>query len=149
MKLDAAGTGPFELREHARDDTLLARNLSWWGADLGLGPGVEQIELLSTDGGGSRADELVAGSVEVADGLGPATLRRIGRDPLLEAIGGRGTGLGIERSVRGIDSADADQSLADAWLTALRWRGARPVYGPGVPTVLFGPSWPWRAGAVS
>jgi peptide/nickel transport system substrate-binding protein len=120
VKLDAAGTGPFELREHGKGDTLLARNLSWWGADVGLGPGVEQIEMLEVDGGHRRADELIDGSVEVADGLGPATLRKIEREPLLATVRGGRRGLGIERSVRGIDSPDADQSLADAWLTDLR-----------------------------
>ena len=41
-------------------------------------------------------------------------------DPLLALVGGGGAAIGIQRSVRGIDSAAADQALADVWLTDLR-----------------------------
>lgn len=120
VKLGATGTGPFEPREGDPGTTLLARNLSWWGADLGLGPGVEQIELLQVDDPRDRADDLLDGSVEVADDLGRATAARLKRDPLATLVRGGGAVIGVERSVRGIESAEVGQPLADVWLTNLR-----------------------------
>ena len=110
------GTGPFELREREVDRTLLARNPAWWGVPLGLGPGLDQIELIDDEGG---VEQLLAGTVEVATDLDPAEARRVSADPLL-ALVRRGGTLGMERSVRGIESAEIDQPLADAWLTDLR-----------------------------
>lgn len=120
VKLGSTGTGPFELRERDGGTTLLARNLSWWGADLGLGPGVEQIVLLEIEGGAQRADELIDGSVDIADALDGIAVARVKRDLLLTIVGGARQTLGMSRAVRGVESADADQALADAWLTTLR-----------------------------
>ena len=41
------------------------------------------------------------------------------RRTLIAGLGGAAT-VGMERSVRGLDSASATQSLADVWLTDLR-----------------------------
>ena len=120
IKLGGTGTGPFELRESGPGTTLLARNVSWWGADLGLGPGVEQVELQDQDDSGQRADDLIDGSVEVAENLDAAAAKRVERDPLSTLVRGGGSVLGMARSVRGIDSTTAAQSLADVWLTNLR-----------------------------
>ena len=111
-----SGTGPFELRERETGRTLLARNPAWWGTPLGLGPGVDQIELIDDE---EAVEQLLAGTVEVAAELDPAAARRVGADPLLTIVRRGGT-LGMERSVRGIESAQMDQPLADAWLTDLR-----------------------------
>lgn len=114
------GTGPFELRERARDRLLLARSSEWWGTPLGVGPGLERLELLVVAGELDRLAMLAEGEVAAADELGPLTARALRRQPLVTAVRGGGAKLGLERSVRGIDSASPTQSLADAWLTQLR-----------------------------
>jgi len=114
------GTGPFELRERAGDRTLLARNIQWWGTPIGLGPGVDQIELTDLRDPRLRVDGLVGGSFEVADELDAELARTVEADPLLTVVRGGGAVLGMERSVRGIETAQADQPLADAWLTDIR-----------------------------
>lgn len=114
------GTGPFELREREGDRTLLARNAGWWGTSLGLGPGVDQVELTDLRDGRLRVDGLVGGSFEVADGLDPDLSRTVQGNPLLTVVRGGGSVLGLERSVRGIESAEPDQPLADVWLTDIR-----------------------------
>lgn len=120
IRLGSSGTGPFELRERDGGRTLLARNASWWGSKLGLGPGVDQIELLAVDEVALRIDQLKAGSVEVATELDPTSSREIKADPLLAVVRSGGSILGLERSVRGIESALDDQALSDVWLTDLR-----------------------------
>lgn len=120
IRLGGTGTGPFELREGDPGTILLARNVSWWGADLGLGPGVEQVELQEEDDSGRRADDLIAGGVEVAEDLDATAAARVDRDPLSTLVRSGGSVLGIARSVRGIESATAAQPLADVWLTNLR-----------------------------
>lgn len=117
---EGSGTGPFELREREPGRTLLARKASWWGTRLGLGPGVDQIELVDAGGRGARAGQLREGTVEMADDLAGRSARLVRADPLLTLVVGRGAKVGIERSVRGIESGESDQSLADVWLTDLR-----------------------------
>ncbi|MBA2522669.1 MAG: hypothetical protein H0V25_04975 [Solirubrobacterales bacterium] len=120
LRPNAAGTGPFELRESEPGRTLLARNASWWGSRLGLGPGVDQIELTEVDDRRSRGEQLENGAVELADDLGAPIARTVAEDPLLTVVGNAGALLGVERSVRGVESAADDQPLADVWLTDLR-----------------------------
>ncbi len=120
ITVGGTGTGPFELRERSADRTLLARNAAWWGTPLGLGPGVDQLELIDVAGDEARVEQLESGSVEVAAVLDPELARSVLRNPLLSVVRGGGFALGMERSVRGISSADVEQSLADAWLTDLR-----------------------------
>lgn len=114
------GSGPFELREREAGRTLLARNATWWGSPVGLGPGVDQLEVLDVGSGRVRVDQLVSGAVEVAAALAPDLSRRVLANPLLTVVRGGGSALGMERSVRGIETAEIDQSLADAWLTDVR-----------------------------
>jgi len=117
---EAGGTGPFEFRGRDGGTVLLARNAGWWGTALGLGPGIDQIELTSDPVPGHRFAELLGGTVDVADELGAAAIDRIEAAPLLTAVQGAAATIGVERSVRGIDTATAVQSLADVWLTDLR-----------------------------
>ena len=115
-----SGTGAFELREHETGRTLLARNAGWWGTPLGLGPGVDQIELADIEGGEERVGQLASGSVDVAAALTPRLAREVAGNPLLTVVRGGGSALGMERSVRGIETTEAEQPLADVWLTDIR-----------------------------
>ncbi len=120
LQLDAAGSGPFEYRGREGGSLLLARNAGWWGSALGLGPGIDQVDLSVDPSPGHRLAALLSGTVEIADDLGRVAADRIASAPLLTTIAGTGAVVGIERSVRGIDKASASQSLADVWLTELR-----------------------------
>jgi len=116
--LPRSGTGPFELRERDADAMVLARNTAWWGADHGLGPGVDQIELRWVASPGERFDLLRDGTVQVAD-LVPSQLAAVRADPLLTALERGASPLGAERSVRGIPAAVPAPSLSAAWLTGI------------------------------
>lgn len=120
IAISASGSGPFELREPGPSGALLARNVDWWGSPLGLGPGVDRIILTTVELRSSRVDRLIAGEVEVADQLNPAAANEIATQPLLTERGEGPLRIGLERSVRGIDSPATDQSLADLWVTTLR-----------------------------
>jgi peptide/nickel transport system substrate-binding protein len=114
-----SGTGPFELRERSADRLLLARNTEWWGAERGLGPGIDQLELLAVPDPAERLAMLRDGSARVAY-LEPSQLEAARRDPLLTAIPERGRdGLGIERSVRGIPPRQPAPPLNGAWITGI------------------------------
>ena len=116
-----SGTGPFELREQSDSETLLARNELWWGGDrFELGPGVDRIELVTERGELDRVTALEDSDVQIADELGPLSSARLRSDPLLTSVRGREVKIGLSRSVRGLDAAGIDQSLADVWLTNLR-----------------------------
>jgi peptide/nickel transport system substrate-binding protein len=112
-----SGTGPFELRESDRDGVVLARNLAWWGAGHDLGPALDQVELRVVPPVTDRLALLRAGDVQVAERLGPDETRIARRDPLLEVMGGPEEALGLERSVRGIDSATEIPSFSELWVT--------------------------------
>ena len=114
------GTGPFELRERESERVLIARNVGWWGTRVDLGPGVDQIEFRIVPTARERLALLRRGTAQVADSLPPPATAEIRRDPLLTYVDGAGrTVLGLERSVRGIDSASEIESLSDVWLTTV------------------------------
>ena len=116
----AAGTGPFELHRRDRQRVLLARNASWWGTRHELGPGVELIDLRFTPGADRRLGLLRRGTVEVAEGLGPAQVTALHRDPLLtDQAGAAGTSVGLERSVRDFESTPGAPILSQVWLTTV------------------------------
>ena len=116
----AAGTGPFELHRRDPQGVLLARNASWWGARHELGPGVELIDLRFTPGGDRRLGLLRHGTVQVAEGLDPAQVTALRRDPLLtHQPGAAGTSVGLERSVRDFESAPGVPILSQVWLTTI------------------------------
>jgi ABC-type transport system substrate-binding protein len=117
-RMDRSGTGAFELRERERGTIVVARNVEWWGTRAGLGPALDQIEFRVSPSVRERVLQLRSGTVRVADSLPPSAGRRIRRDPLLTYVTGTGERvLGLERSVRGIDSASAVDSLSQVWLT--------------------------------
>ncbi len=74
----------------------------------------------STRGPVSGSPSCSAGPSRSPTTSGATPIDRIEAAPLLTAVAGRGATVGLERSVRGIDSATAVQSLADVWLTDLR-----------------------------
>lgn len=120
------GTGPFELFGRSASTRVLARNTSWWGlaADVDIGPALEQIEIRTEPSAELRLALLDAGDAQLADELGPEQARLAAADPLLSVLRGRGrTWLGLERSVRGVESAERIPSLASAWLTTLTTAG--------------------------
>lgn len=113
------GTGPFEVRERGEGRLLLARNTEWWGADRGLGPGVDQIEFRAVAGGSAeRARLLATGAVQVASAIAPAVRVEIRDDPLLTVIPAPG-GLAAERSVRGIPPGARAPALNQLWRTTI------------------------------
>ena len=116
--MDRSGTGPFELRERARGTIVVARNVGWWGSRIGLGPALDQVEFRVAPSARERLALLRGGTAQVADSLRPAARSAIRRDPLLTYVAGDGTRiLGLERSVRGIESASAIEPLSQVWLT--------------------------------
>ena len=99
---------------------MIARNAGWWGTPANLGPALDQVEFRVVPADPERLALLRRGTVQVADSLPSDAVREIRGEPLLTFVGGSGAGvLGLERSVRGIDSASAIESLSEAWLTTV------------------------------
>jgi peptide/nickel transport system substrate-binding protein len=117
---DRTGTGAFEVRQRGSRGVLIARNVRWWGTRHELGPAVDQVELRAVRGAAERLTLVRRGQAQVAQRLGPRQVASLRRDPLLTALPGRGgTALGLERSVRGIDSAERIPALSGVWLTRI------------------------------
>lgn len=114
-----SGTGPFELQERLSGRLRLERSLTWWGSGAGLGPALDAVVFVRARGEAERLRLLRDGDAQVADPLAPAALAAIESDPLLTAVPGPGGGLGLESSVRGIDSAAGVPLLSRVWLTTL------------------------------
>ena len=118
--LPGTGTGPFELREVSATELLLARNTAWWGSARRLGPALEQVVLRIEPSAPVRLALLDAGEVQAADELDAKQAEFARANPLLTALPGpRGKWLALERSVRGIDSADEVPALSEAWITTV------------------------------
>jgi peptide/nickel transport system substrate-binding protein len=116
------GTGAFELRGRDGSQVLLAKNTDWWGgtAKVELGPALDQIQLRITPSSSLRLAMLDGGDAELADELAPQEAGQARRDPLLSVLPSTGgTFLGLERSVRGVDSGREIPALSSAWLTVL------------------------------
>jgi ABC-type transport system substrate-binding protein len=120
-RTDRSGTGPFELRERSADGPIvLARNTGWWGTRLELGPALDELEFEVVPGRSERVATLIQAGAQVADSLQASDIPELRADPLLTYVRARdGTVLGLERSVRGIDSATAVDSLSGVWLTVV------------------------------
>jgi peptide/nickel transport system substrate-binding protein len=115
-----SGTGPFELFERLSGRVRLKRSLTWWGAGVGLGPALDSVVFVRARSDAERLRLLQDGDAQVADPLGPGALAAIEADPLLTAVPGPGGGVGLESSVRGIDSAVGVPLLSRVWLTTLK-----------------------------
>jgi peptide/nickel transport system substrate-binding protein len=115
-----SGTGPFELEERLSGRVRLTRDVNWWGTRAGLGPALDTVVFVRAPGEQERLRLLGDGDAQVADPLSATGLAAIAGDPLLAGIPGPGGGLGLESSVRGIDSAAAIPLLSRVWLTSLR-----------------------------
>lgn len=114
------GTGPFEIRQRNASLALLARNTTWWGsaAKVELGPALDQIVLRATPSPSLRLALLDAGDAQLADALDRERAQQARNDPLLSVLPSvEGTFLGVERSVRGVDSGRDIPLLSSAWLT--------------------------------
>ena len=114
-----SGTGAFESAGGESGHVELSRFAGWWGSQAGLGPALDGVMFVAAPGAPQRLQLLQDGSVQVADPLGPAGLRAVAANPLLTTVGGPGSGIGLEGSVRGIDSAQAVPLLSGVWLTRL------------------------------
>jgi ABC-type transport system substrate-binding protein len=115
----ASGTGPFEPRERDADGLLLARDTGWWGAERGLGPGVDQLELRVVTDPNERLELLGEGVVRVAE-LKRRQLADVRANPLLTVVRqGDGRAVGIERSVRGLPPGEPVPALNAVWIAGL------------------------------
>jgi peptide/nickel transport system substrate-binding protein len=115
-----SGTGPFEAGPRGPGRLLLTRFPGWWGSPLGFGPALDAVTFVVAPQPAQRLRLLQAGTVQAAEPLGPASLHAAEADPLLATVGGPVTGLGLEGSVRGIDSVRSVPVLSGVWLTRLR-----------------------------
>jgi peptide/nickel transport system substrate-binding protein len=114
-----SGTGAFEAGPSGPGRQMLSRFAGWWGSPMGLGPALDGVTFVLAPQPSQRLRLLKEGGVQVADPLGPPGLRAVRSDPLLDAVGGPVSGMGLEGSVRGIDSALAIPVLSSVWLTRL------------------------------
>ena len=113
----ASGTGAFEVREREGGRLLMARNADWWGSEKGLGPALDQLEFIVSATSVERVELLGEGEAQAASELDRAALRAVATDPLLSTI--EESGIGIERSVRGIPPEEKVPSLNGMWRTSL------------------------------
>jgi len=116
----ASGTGPFELGSKGPARLMLSRFAGWWGSPMGLGPALDAVSFVVAPQLEQRLRLLQEGTVQVADPLDRAGLHVAETDPLLATVGGPLKGIGMEGSVRGIDSGVTIPALAGVWLTRLR-----------------------------
>ncbi len=117
--LAGAGTGAFQPGPAGPGRMMLSRFAGWWGSRMGLGPSLDGVTFVVAHQPSQRLRLLRDGVVQVADPLGPSELRFANSDPLLETAGGPPGGIGLEGSVRGIDSAEEIPILSGVWLTRL------------------------------
>jgi len=114
-----SGTGAFEPGPSGPGRQMLSRFAGWWGSPMRLGPSLDGLTFVVAPRANQRLRLLQEGAVQVADPLGASALRRVAADPLLDTVGGPVSGIGVEGSVRGIDSTSAVPVLSSVWLTRL------------------------------
>ena len=120
--LGGPGTGPFQLSQLGSGRIALARYAGWWGTPLGLGPALDVVDFQAAPSEAERLALLQTGGAQVAEGLSAATIAKVRHDPLLTALPGR-AGIGMQRSVRGVDSAEP-VSFSGVWLTTIESAGS-------------------------
>jgi peptide/nickel transport system substrate-binding protein len=114
-----SGTGAFQMGPRGPARQVLSRFAGWWGSPMGLGPSLDGVTFILAPQPSQRLRLLQEGAIQVADPLRAAGLRAAASDPLLDTVGGPLSGIGLEGSVRGIDSAVAIPVLSGVWLTRL------------------------------
>jgi peptide/nickel transport system substrate-binding protein len=114
-----SGTGAFEPGPSGPGRRMFSRFAGWWGSPIGLGPSLDGLTLIVAPRASQRLRLLQEGTVQVADPLDAPGMRAARTDPLLDTVGGPLAGIGLEGSVRGIDSAGAIPVLSSVWLTRL------------------------------
>jgi peptide/nickel transport system substrate-binding protein len=114
-----SGTGAFVPGGGGPGRLELSRFAGWWGSPIGLGPALDGVTFVAAPLPEQRFRLLSEGRVQIADPLDAAGLRAAAADPLLNAIGGPQSGIGMEGSVRGLSSVSAVPALAGVWLTRL------------------------------
>jgi peptide/nickel transport system substrate-binding protein len=114
-----SGSGAFQPVAGGPARLELSRYAGWWASSMGLGPALDGITFVAAPKPGQRLRLLADGAVQVADPLDAAGLRAARANPLLNAVGGPGSGIGLEGSVRGISSARSVPALSGVWLTRL------------------------------
>jgi peptide/nickel transport system substrate-binding protein len=114
-----SGTGAFEAGPISSERIELTRHAGWWGTPLGLGPSFDGVTFLLAPHAAERLRLLREGTAQIADPLDSAGLRAAKADPLLGTVGGPASGIGVERSVRGIASARTIPLISEIWLTRL------------------------------
>jgi peptide/nickel transport system substrate-binding protein len=114
-----SGTGAFQAGGSGAGRLQLSRFAGWWGSSMGLGPALDGVTFVVAPQPGQRLRMLSDGTVQIADPLSRAGLRAVEADPLLTAVGRPGAGIGMEGSVRGIESARVVPVLSGVWLTRL------------------------------
>jgi peptide/nickel transport system substrate-binding protein len=114
-----SGTGAFQAGPSGPGRRMLSRFAGWWGSPMGLGPSLDGVTFVLAPRQSQRVRLLQDGTVQVADSLRPAALRVVSSDSLLDTVGGPLSGIGVEGSVRGIDSAQTIPVLSSVWLTRL------------------------------
>jgi glutathione transport system substrate-binding protein len=117
--LPTSGTGPFQASPGEPGRLELSRYTAWWGSPLGLGPALDSVSFQRAGTSATRLRLLQNGTAQVADPLDRVGLQAAATDPLLDTVGGPASGIGLEGSVRGIDSARAVPLLSRVWLTDL------------------------------
>jgi peptide/nickel transport system substrate-binding protein len=117
--VSGSGTGAFQPGAGGPARLELSRFAGWWGSRMGLGPALDGVTFVAAPHPDQRLRMLTDGTVQVADPLDAVGLSAAQSDPLLNTVGGRGSGLGMEGSVRGISSAGAVPVLSGVWLTRL------------------------------
>jgi ABC-type transport system substrate-binding protein len=113
------GTGAFQPVAGGPARLELSRFAGWWGSRMGLGPALDGVTFVAAPKPDQRLRLLAGGAVQVADPLDASGLRAARTNPLLNAIGGPRSGIGMEGSVRGISSAGSLPLLTGVWLTRL------------------------------
>lgn len=114
-----SGTGPFQLEARSGSRLELARSAAWWGSPEGLGPALDAVRFVRAPTAAERVELLASGDAQVVEPLDGAGLRLVADDPLLDLERIDGTPVGLEASVRGLESPSVVPLLSGVWLTRI------------------------------
>lgn len=78
------GTGPFKFKEWKRNDSItLVKNEEYWQEGL---PKLDTLIIRSIPDNSARLNELIAGNIDLADGINPSDAKTISGDSSLQLI---------------------------------------------------------------